>query len=113
MRAPGSGSALGSLAAGLASVATLPLAIYATRWSGAYELLDAGWAIPVAVALGLVAIALARRSRVQAAVSLVSTRRRSVAGAGRLLGLLGLCMAAAALVALGVYGLLEYVGSRE
>lgn len=104
---------MGSLAAGLASVVALPLAIWATRWSGSYELLHAGWAIPVAVVLGLVAIALSRRSRVQAAVSLASTRRRSVAGAGRLLGLLGLCMAAAALVALGVYGLLEYVGSRE
>jgi len=113
VRAPGSGSALGSLLVGLASVVTLPLAIYATRWSGAYELLDAGWAIPIAIALGLVAIALSRRSRVQAAVSLASTRERSVAGAGRLLGLLGLCIAAAALVALGVYGLLEYVGSRE
>jgi len=113
VRAPGSGSALGSLLVGLASVVTLPLAIYATRWSGAYELLDAGWAIPVAVALGLVAIALSRRSRLQAAVSLSSTRGRSVAGAGRLLGLLGLSIAAAALVALGVYGLLEYVGSRE
>jgi hypothetical protein len=29
------------------------------------------------------------------------------------LGMIGLCMAAAALVALGVYGVLEYVGSRE
>lgn len=113
MRAPGSGSALGSLLVGLASVATLPLAIYATRYFGAYELLDAGWSIPVAVILGLTAIALARRSRIQAAVSLASSRGRSVAGVGRLLGLLGLCMAAAALVALGVYGLLEYVGSRD
>ncbi len=113
MRAPGSGSALGSVVAGLASAATLPLAVYATRFSGKYELLHAGWAIPVAIALGLVAIALARRARLQAAVSLASTRGRSVAGAGRLLGLLGLCLAAAALVALGVYGLLEYVGTRE
>ena len=113
MHAPGSGSALGSLLVGLASVATLPLAIYATRYSGAYELLDAGWAIPVAVGLGVVAIALARRSRMQAAVSLTSGRGRSLAGGGRLLGFLGLCMAAAALVALGVYGLLEYVGSRD
>ena len=36
-----------------------------------------------------------------------------VATAGRVLGVIGLCMAASALVALGVYGLLEYVGSRE
>jgi hypothetical protein len=33
--------------------------------------------------------------------------------AGRLLGIAGLCLAASALVALGVYGLLEYVGSRD
>jgi hypothetical protein len=36
-----------------------------------------------------------------------------VATAGRVLGIVGLCMAASALVALGVYGLLEYVGSRD
>jgi len=36
-----------------------------------------------------------------------------VTTAGRILGVVGLCMAASALVALGVYGLLEYVGSRD
>jgi len=35
------------------------------------------------------------------------------ATAGRVLGTIGLCLAASGLVALGVYGLLEYVGSRE
>lgn len=113
MRAPGSGSAVGSVVAGLAAVATLPLAVYATRFSDTYELLHAGWAIPIAVVLGIVALALARRSRVQSAVSLASSRRPGVAGVGRFLGILGLCMAASALVALGVYGLLEYVGSRD
>ena len=34
------------------------------------------------------------------------------ARAGRILGLAGLFLAASAVVALGVYGLLEYVGSR-
>jgi len=111
--APGSGSAVGSVVAGLISIATLPLAIYATRFSGAYELLHAGWAIPIAVGLGIVAIALARRSRIQSAVSLASSRGPGLAGVGRFLGILGLCIAAAALVALGVYGLLEYVGSQE
>lgn len=113
MSAPGSGSALGSVVAGLASVATLPLAIYATRFSDAYELLHAGWAIPIALGLGVLALSLARRSRVQSAVSLASSRGPRLAGVGRFLGILGLCMAAAALVALGVYGLLEYIGSRE
>jgi hypothetical protein len=113
VRGTGSGSAWGSVAAGLASVVTLPLAVYATRFVGAYELLDAGWAIPVAIALGLVAVALARRARLQRAVSLSAARTSRVAAAGRALGIVGLCLAAAALVALGVYGLLEYVGSRE
>ena len=36
-----------------------------------------------------------------------------VAVAGRVLGIVGLCMAASALVALGVYALLQYVGSRD
>jgi hypothetical protein len=103
---------VGSVVAGLASVATLPLAVYATRFSDTYDLLHAGWAIPVAVVLGLVALGLARRSRVESAVSLVSSRGSGVAGVGRFLGLLGLCLAAAAIVALGVYGLLEYVGSK-
>ena len=39
--------------------------------------------------------------------------KRAVATSGRVLGVMGLCLAASALIALGVYGLLEYVGSRE
>ncbi len=108
-----SGAAWASLLAGLASVATLPVAIYGTRFSDSYDLLHAGFAIPVAAALGLVALALARRALLRSSVSLAGGTRRGVATAGRVLGILGLCMAASALVALGVYGLLEYVGSRE
>jgi len=98
--------------AGIASVATLPLAVYATRFSGSYSLLHAGFAIPIAIALGVAALALSRRSRRRAAVSLAA-QRDSVAVAGQVLGIVGLCLAASALVALGVYGLLEYVGSRD
>ena len=107
-----SGAAWGSLLAGLASVATLPLAVYATRFSGSYSLLHAGFAIPIAIALGVAALALSRRSRRRAAVSLAA-QRDSVAVAGQVLGIVGLCLAASALVALGVYGVLEYVGSRD
>jgi hypothetical protein len=65
------------------------------------------------VALGVLAVTLARRAERQASVRVTVTRSPGAARAGRILGILGLCMAAAALVALGVYGLLEYVGSRD
>ena len=113
MSGAGNGAAWGSVAAGLASVATLPLAVFLTRFSDAYELLDAGFAVPVGLALAAVALVLARRARVAGAVRLQGPERAGVARAGRVLGVVGMCMAAAGLVALGVYGLLEYVGSRE
>jgi len=107
-----SGAAWASLLTGLASVATLPLAIYGTRFSGSYDLLHAGFAIPVVAGFALAALVLARRARHRASLTL-SARSPGMATAGRVLGIVGLCIAAAALVALGVYGLLEYVGSRE
>jgi len=107
------GAAWGSLITGLASVATLPVAIYLTRFSDSYELLHSGFAIPIAAGLGLVALALARRARMRTSVSLSGTRRNGVVIRGRVLGIVGLCLAASALVALVVYGLLEYVGSRD
>jgi hypothetical protein len=103
----------GSVLLGLASVATLPLAVYLTRFSDSYELLHAGFAIPVGAALGSGALALARRALRRTSVSLSDAGRSRLVVAGRVLGIVGLCMAASALVALGVYGLLEYVGSRD
>jgi hypothetical protein len=110
--ARGTGAAWGSILAGLVSVATLPVAIYLTRFSDAYELLHAGFAIPLGAALGLVALALARRANRQRNVLLGRAPRSGAATAGRALGAVGLCLAAAAVVALAVYGLLEYAGSR-
>jgi hypothetical protein len=109
----GSGSSWGSVCAGVASVATLPLAVYVTRFSESYDLLHAGFAIPVAAGLGLVAVSLARRARLQYSLILGGDGRIGLASVGRVLGIVGLCMAAAGVVALGVYELLEYVGSRE
>jgi hypothetical protein len=109
----GSSAAWGSVLAGLASVATLPVAIYVTRFSGEYELLHAGFAIPLAAVLGFVALVLAGRSRTRSVLSLSDARAPGLARVGRVLGILGLCIAAAAVVSLVVYGLLEYVGSRD
>jgi hypothetical protein len=107
------GSAWGSLVAGLASVVVLPIGIYASRFTDAFDLIHAGFLIPVVVVLGVAALELARRARRRSSVSLSAARSPGVATAGRVLGIVGLCMAASALVALGVYGLLEYVGSRD
>ena len=113
MARAGNGAAWGSLVAGVVSCATLPAAIYATRFSDSYDLLHSAFAIPVAAALGFVALALARRSRTQGVLSLSAARAPGLARVGRVLGMVGLCMAAAGVVSLVVYGLLEYVGSRE
>ncbi|GIU95032.1 MAG: hypothetical protein KatS3mg012_1489 [Gaiellaceae bacterium] len=104
--------AWGALAAGIASVLALPIAIYLTRFSDAYELLHASVAIPVAGLLGVAAISLAARAQ-RRSPALLRTRA-GVRGAmlARVLGVVGVCLAASALVALGVYGLLEYAGTR-
>lgn len=99
--------------AGLASVATLPLAVYLTRFSDRYELLHAGFAIPLGLGLGVLALELARRGRRLGALRVGRDGRGGLVRAAGLLGIAGVCLALAGLVALGVYGLLEYVGSRE
>lgn len=111
-RPTGTGSAWGSLVAGLASLTTLPVAIYLTRFSDSYDLLHAGFAIPVGAGLGLLSVILARRSRRQAALRLGRGGRDWPARLGYWLGLVGIGLAAAGLVAVAVYGLLEYAGTR-
>lgn len=113
MRQTGKGAAWGSVAFGVASCATLPVAIYVTRFSDSYDLLHAGFAIPVAVGLGLLALALARRADARDRLTLREGGSGGVSTAGRVLGVIGLCLAVSGLVALGVYSLLEYVGSRD
>jgi ABC-type Fe3+ transport system permease subunit len=100
------------LLAGLASIATLPVAIYLTRFSDSYDLLHAGFAIPLGVVLGLLALSLSRRFRRRSALRLGRGTRDWPARVGRVLGILGIGLAAAGLVAVAVYWLLEYAGTR-
>ena len=104
---PRPGSARASVLVGLLSVATMPAAILATRWSEQYELMQAGFAIPVGAALGLLAIALARRARSRLAPTLGHPRGSRTARLGRFLGLLGFLLALTAAGSLAVYWILS------
>jgi hypothetical protein len=109
---PGSSAAWGALVSGAASTATLPVAIYATRFSDSYDLLHAAFAIPLGAGLGFLALYLARQARRLGALALGRPSGERAARVGRALGLLGLGHAAAGLVSVAVYGLLEYAGTR-
>jgi hypothetical protein len=111
-RTSGNGRAVASLLAGLAATATMPVAILATRYSGSYELLHAGFAIPVAVLLGALAIGLARGALRLDDMRLGRAGGRKLARAGRALGVLGIALGATCAVALAVYAILTYLGER-
>jgi hypothetical protein len=87
----------------------MPLAIAATRWSEQYELLQAGFAIPLGAALGLLAVALARRARSRLAPTLGHPKGTRTARLGRFLGLLGFLLALTAAGSLAVYWILSVV----
>ncbi len=99
-----------SLTLGVLATLTLPVAIFTTRYSDLYDLLHAGFAIPIAAAFGIAAVILARRARMLARATLGGGGGAKAARAGRLLGILGLCLAASAAIAVSVYGLLVAVG---
>jgi hypothetical protein len=105
----GNSPAAWSVTLGLLSALTMPVAVFATRYSGSYELLHAGFAIPIAMALGIAAIVLARRARTYEQVTLGRAGGIRRGRVGRLLGLLGICMAASATIAVAVYGLLKAI----
>ena len=112
-RSTGNGRAIVAVAVGVLAAATMPLAILATRYSGSYELLHAVFAIPVAVALGILAIWLARGALRHDDARLGRAGGRGAARLGRALGVLGIALASTGLVALAVYGLLTYLGERS
>jgi hypothetical protein len=87
----------------------LPAAIASTRWSKAYELLDAAAAVPVAIVLGILAILLARRARNRGRQTLAGARGGRAARIGRLLGLAGLLVGVTGAMAVGVFLILSAV----
>jgi hypothetical protein len=108
----GNTQAVWAVVAGALSIAAIPAAIFATRYSESYDLLHATLAIPVCIVLGAAAVVLARRARFRDTATLGRAGGRRVARAGWALGVLGLCLASSALLALAVYGVLSYVGTH-
>lgn len=91
---------------GLLAVAALPIGVEITREAKTLELIDAAAAIPVAALAGIASILLARgaRRRVERTIGRVGGERLAVLG--RVLGVLGVCLAVAGAVAIGVYEVL-------
>jgi hypothetical protein len=95
---------------GLVSVACVPAAIVVAHYTE-FELIDAGWSVAPAAVLGLLALSLARRARRRTERTIGRIGGVRTTRAGRFLGALGLYLAAAGGLALGVYYLLEYLSA--
>jgi hypothetical protein len=106
--AAGGGRTTLALALGVVSVITMPAAVFATRYSGSYDLVHAAFAIPVGLVTGVLAIRLSGHRR--GAVPLAG---RPSSRTAQWLGLAGVWLAGAALIAVAFYGLLTYLGSRD
>ena len=83
----------------------LPAAIEVSRRSKAVGLLDAAYVIPLAFLLALVSLVMARRARHNLRWFRVREGGTAVAHTAVLVGTLALCLAVAAALAVGFYGL--------
>jgi hypothetical protein len=88
---------------GLVSLATMPLAILATRYSSGYTLSQAGYAIPFGVVTGVGALLLARSARLRNERALGRLGGDSAIRLGLILGAAGICLALTALISVVVY----------
>jgi hypothetical protein len=102
--------AWGSVLVGLLSVATVPAAIAFTYYRDV-ELLDAGWAVAPALVLGFVSVALARAARRRTERTIGRVGGRGVTRLGRWLGALGIYIALAGALSVGVYELLNQLSA--
>jgi hypothetical protein len=92
---------------------TLPAAVEASRRSARISLLDAGYAIPLAFLLGLVALIMARRARNNLRWLRLREGGTGVASSAVILATVVLCLAVTAALSIGFYELvLVYQHSR-
>jgi hypothetical protein len=96
-------SAAASLLVGLLAVAVLPAAIAVAEREERFELLEAGYAVPAALVLGLGAVLLARRARRRVERTLGRVGGLRIARVGRALGVLGIMLGLSGAISVGVY----------
>jgi hypothetical protein len=97
------GRAAAALIVGLLAVAVLPAAIAVAEREERFELLDAGYAVPAALVLGLGAVLLARRARLRVERTLGRVGGLRLARAGRIFGVLGIMLGLSGAISVGVY----------
>jgi hypothetical protein len=92
---------------------TLPAAVEVSRRSARISLLDAGYAIPVAFLLGLIALIMARRARENLRWLRLREGGTGVATTAVILAAIVICLALTAALSIGFYELvLVYQHSR-
>jgi hypothetical protein len=96
---------------GLLGLAILPAAIAVTERVDGLSLVEAGFAIPPAIASAVAAVVLGRRVRGRDRQTLAALPGTRVARLGRVLGYLGLYVALTAALAVGFYAVLTYVST--
>jgi hypothetical protein len=94
------------LAAGLCALLAVPAAILIAQRDQAIVLLDAAWAIPVAIAFGIGAFLFARGAQGRIRATLERAGGRTRVRWARRLAVAGICVALAASIAVGFYELL-------
>ena len=84
---------------------TLPAAIEISRRSKRIDLLQAGYAIPLAFVLGLVSLVMARRAKRNLEWLQLREEGTAMATTAVVVGAIAFCVAVAAALAVGFYGL--------
>ena len=95
-----------ALLAGLCGLLAVPAAIVVARRTHRIVLLDAAWAIPVAIAFGVLALLFARGAQGRIRATLERAGGRTRLRWGRRLAVAGIAIALAASIAVGFYELL-------
>ncbi|HEY2543206.1 MAG TPA: hypothetical protein VGH92_09140 [Gaiellaceae bacterium] len=95
-----------ALIAALCGVLVVPAAVLLSRQTGKIHLIDAVWAIPIAMALSIGSILLARGARGEIRRTLERTGGTGRVRATTWLSVAGVCVALAAAIAVGFYELL-------